>query len=82
MMIAESVIAKLVCPETKQSLRALNQSELDALNQKIASGSIMTVEGSPESIAIEQGLIRSDGKAVFPIRDGIPVMLIEKALRI
>jgi len=29
---------------------------------------------------IEAALVRSDGKVAYPVRDGIPIMLVEEAL--
>ena len=31
---------------------------------------------------VEQGLIREDGKVVYPIVEGIPMLLVEHAMRI
>jgi uncharacterized protein YbaR (Trm112 family) len=29
---------------------------------------------------LEAGLVRADGKVLYPIRDGIPVMLVEEGI--
>jgi len=74
-MIATELLEILRCPETMQRLRVATPSELSSF----ARG---TRVGVPVEIALEQGLIREDGKVLYPIRNGIPVMLLEEALGI
>ncbi len=31
---------------------------------------------------IEEGLVREDGKVLYPVRDDIPVMLLDEAIRL
>ena len=33
-----------------------------------------------QRLGLEGGLLRADGKVVYPIRNGIPVMLIDEAI--
>jgi uncharacterized protein YbaR (Trm112 family) len=35
--------------------------------------------GSAVAESIEAGLVREDGRILYPVRDGIPVMLIDEA---
>jgi uncharacterized protein YbaR (Trm112 family) len=32
--------------------------------------------------ALEDGLLRADGTLLFPVRDGIPILLLDEAIRI
>ncbi len=50
------------------------------VNAAIAGGAVTNRAGQPVSEAIEGGLVREDGKWLYPIRDEIPVMLVEEAL--
>jgi len=70
----------LCCPETHQLLRLAEPAVLEELNRKIAAGLLKTRGGAPVTQKIESGLVRNDGKFLYPIRQGIPVLLVEEAL--
>jgi uncharacterized protein YbaR (Trm112 family) len=55
---------------------------VEKLNQQIAGGSMKNRGGKPVQEKIDAGLIRTDGKIVYPIRRDIPVMLVEEGLPI
>jgi uncharacterized protein YbaR (Trm112 family) len=38
--------------------------------------------GEAIAAAIQEGLIREDGKILYPVEDGIPVMLIEESIEL
>ncbi len=70
----------LCCPETHQTLRAANPALLGELNRRIAAGTLKNRGGVKVEERIESGLVRADGKYLFHIRDGIPVMLTEEMI--
>lgn len=72
----------LCCPISKQPLRPLTRSELDALNRAIGSGDAHTMANATVSCALAAGLITSDGKRVYRIDDDIPVMLADEAIAV
>jgi len=55
---------------------------VDELNRKIEMGSLKSRGGEAVREKIEGGLIRQDGRILYPIRDDIPVMLIEEGIEI
>ncbi len=65
----------LVCPLSKTPLRPLRRAELDALNRAIAAGAVQTVTGAAVGTALHEALISSDGKVIYPVEDGVPVLL-------
>lgn len=81
-MIAQDLLAMLCCPETKQDIRLLETSSVEQLNQRIIKGELKTKGGQPVTEKIDGGLLRKDGKVVYPIRDQIPIMLIEEGILI
>lgn len=70
----------LCCPKTKQDLRELDDRELSELNAAIARGAVDDEQGKPVKRLVEAALVRKDGKRAYPVRDGIPVLLVEEAL--
>ncbi len=79
-MIDAKLLEILCCPETHQELRPAESALLDSLNRQIVSGALKNRAGQPVKEKIDGGLIRADGKFVYPIRRNIPVMLIDEAI--
>ncbi|MAE46275.1 MAG: hypothetical protein CMJ86_05210 [Planctomycetes bacterium] len=70
----------LACPKTHQPLSEASSAVLDQVNGAIAGGSVQNIGGEAVQEALEAGLVREDGKVVYPIRDGIPVLLIDEGI--
>jgi uncharacterized protein YbaR (Trm112 family) len=70
----------LVCPETKEPLRLADTQTLERINRAVQEGTLENRGGETVRQAIEEGLVREDGKVLYPVRDGIPVMLIDEAI--
>ncbi|HTG45934.1 MAG TPA: Trm112 family protein [Verrucomicrobiae bacterium] len=79
-MIAPSLLKILVCPETHQSLRLAEPALLDTLNQRIKEGLLRNRAGQVVTLPLEGALVREDAKFFYPIRNNIPVMLIDEAI--
>ena len=79
-MIDHSLLDILVCPETKQGLRVVESAVLEALNASIASGSVRNRGGEAVTGAVSEALIRADGEVLYPVRDDIPIMLIDESI--
>jgi uncharacterized protein YbaR (Trm112 family) len=80
MAVEESLLRILVCPESKTALTVADKSLVDSLNRKIEQGAIKNRGGETVQDRIDGGLVRADGKYLYPIREDIPVMLIEEAI--
>ena len=50
------------------------------VNSKISEGSLANVGGNPVTEALEAGLVREDKKRIYPIKEGIPVLLIDEGI--
>lgn len=70
----------LCCPETHQSFTLADASLIRRLNADIAAGRIKNRSGQIVKTSLDAGLLREDGKWLYPIRDDIPILLIEEAL--
>ena len=79
-MIDPDLLKILCCPETHQELRLVDPAVVDELNQQIAAGTLKNRAGQPVQERIEGGLIRADGKFLYPIRCNIPVMLVDEGI--
>ena len=79
MMDAE-LLKIMRCPETHQELRTAEPALVQKLNQQIEGGTLKNRGGQPISEKIDDGLVRADGKYLYPIRRNIPVMLVDEAI--
>jgi uncharacterized protein YbaR (Trm112 family) len=79
-MVDASLVAILACPETHQPVHVADEATVSKLNAAIAAGSVKNRDGEAVSEAVETGLIREDGAYLYPVREGIPVMLIGEAI--
>jgi uncharacterized protein YbaR (Trm112 family) len=82
MPISSDLLEILVCPETKQPVTMAGEEVLGPVNEKIAAGSLRNRGGEKVEKPITEGLVREDGKVLYPVDDGIPVMLIEESIEL
>lgn len=80
-MIDQDLLKILACPETHQPLAEATAELLAAANAKIAAGA-KNRGGKPAGKPLEAGLVRQDRKVVYPVRDGIPVLLIDEGIEL
>jgi len=79
-VIDKDLLQILACPETHQPLAEAGAELLKRVNAEVAAGRAKNVAGAAVSQPLEAGLVRQDGKIVYPIRDGIPVLLIDEGI--
>ena len=70
----------ICCPVTRSSLELLPERELVALNQLIGQKRIKNREESVVDVPLEEALVTRSGKLIYPVRDGIPVLLEDQAM--
>jgi uncharacterized protein YbaR (Trm112 family) len=70
----------LCCPVSKTPVRPLSKHELDALNSAVTAGTVDSVAGVAVRNKVSEALITTDGKVIYRIEDGIPVMLPEEGI--
>ena len=80
--VASELVDILVCPETKQPVRLATAAELAALNGRIRSGTLRNRGGEPVKTELVEALVREDGRILYPVDDGIPVMLVEESVEL
>lgn len=79
-MIDKQLLEILVCPENHSRLRPADDGLLAKLNQAVTAGRLKNKAGEPVQAALEGGLVREDSTLLYPIVDGIPVLLIDEAI--
>ena len=79
-MVDPELLRLLCCPETHQDLVPADAELLEKLNSQVASGALKNRSGRVVEHRLDGGLIRADRKFLYPIRQDIPVMLIDEAI--
>ncbi|HVM51060.1 MAG TPA: hypothetical protein VMU04_23730 [Candidatus Acidoferrum sp.] len=79
-MIAPDLLRILCCPETHQELRPAEATVVEALNARIAAGTLKNRAGQAVTEKLDEGLVRADGRFLYPVRRNIPVMLVDEAI--
>lgn len=80
MTIDKRLLDILCCPESKQPVKLLNATQLQALNSAQRQQALKLADGSELGGPLKAGLITSDGKTIYRIEDDIPVMLVDQAI--
>jgi uncharacterized protein YbaR (Trm112 family) len=72
-MISDELLPLLRCPQTMQTLSVASPEQIAQIEAARAAGKLACQ-------AVDAGLVRADGKLLFPIRDGLPILLLDEAL--
>ncbi len=79
-MINPELLKLLVCPEDKSALSEADDALLDKINMAVSAKTAKNRAGELVTEPIEGGLIRADRAYLYPVRDEIPIMLIDEAI--
>jgi uncharacterized protein YbaR (Trm112 family) len=79
-MVDPELLEILACPEDKTPVRLADAEMIEAVNERIRQGAVKNRGGETVSEELTEGLVREDGKFLYPVRDDIPIMLIGEAI--
>ncbi len=80
MGLDKDLLAILCCPETKQAVTMANDTLIKQLNEAVARGTLLNKGKKLVTEPLDAGLLRTDQRILYPIRQNIPVMLIEEGI--
>ncbi len=78
--VDKDLLAILCCPETKQAVTLADDQLIQKVNGAIERGTLKNKAQKPVTEKLDGGLIRSDNKILYPVREDIPVMLIDEGI--
>ena len=74
-------LLEILCdPVTKVPVKILALEKLAALNAAVAQRKVADAKGSVVEGTIEEALITTDGKTIYRVDSGIPIMLAEHGI--
>ncbi len=79
-MVHPELLEILCCPETHQKVMLADAALVQRVNDRIAAGQAQNRAGKKVDQKIEDGLVREDNKILYPVRNSIPVMLIDEGI--
>lgn len=79
-MIDKELLDILACPENKTPVALADAALVEKINAAIEKGEVKNRGGQKVEKKIDGGLVREDGAYLYPVEDGIPIMLIDEAI--
>lgn len=76
----KDLVAILCCPDTKQAVALADEGLIEKINGAIDRGQLKNYAQKPVTEKLDAGLIRADKKILYPVREDIPVMLIDEGI--
>lgn len=80
MALDKRLLDILCCPASKQPVSILTSAQLESINRAVDASQLVNAEGVAVTQRIAAGLITRDGRTVYRVDDGIPVMLADQAI--
>lgn len=68
------------CPESRQELEFAGDHLIERLNSQIAVGTLLNKAGLVVETVLSGGLVRKDGKILYPIVNDIPNLIPDEGI--
>jgi len=79
-MVHPELLEILACPEDKTPVTLADDEVVKKANAAIEARTLKNREGTVVEGKIDGALVREDGAYMYPIRDDIPIMLIDEGI--
>jgi len=79
-MVHPELLEILACPEDKTPVTLADDEVVNKANAAIEARTLKNRAGTVIEGKIAGGLVREDGAYMYPIRDDIPIMLIDEGI--
>jgi len=79
MAIDPDFLASLICPESREPLSVADDGLVARVNKAVAGG-LKNQGGEAVEKPLDGGLVRADGKVLYPIWDAIPNLLVDEGI--
>ena len=76
----KKLLSILCCPVTHRGLALARGELLRSVNARIREGSLQNRNGDVLREPLKEALVTDDGKLLYPVNDGIPVLLEGEAI--
>lgn len=74
------LLSFLRCPVTHKGLSQAKKDTLRDVNVAIGAGKLSSRDGRVLAEPLSEALITDDGKVLYPVADGIPVLLEDESI--
>ena len=71
----KKLLSILCCPVTHKGLALARADLLKSVNAAIDAGTLVNHDGVKVAEQLAEALVTDDGKLLYPVNDGIPVLL-------
>jgi len=79
-MLRSEVLATLCCPDDRSALTEADESLIREINMVIRGGRLRNQGGQVVEHRLDGGLLRTKGDVIYPIIEGIPVLVRDEAI--
>ncbi len=76
------LLSILRCPVTHKGLALAKSDTLDRVNAAIGAGGVTNRDGTVLTDSLSEALVTDDDKLLYPIVNGIPVLLEGESIRL
>jgi len=73
--VDKRLLSILCCPVTHKGLSLASPGLLAEVNAAIGAGGVHNRDGNALAAPLAEALVTDDGKLLYPVNDGIPVLL-------
>ncbi len=81
-LVDPELLERLACPRTRKPLKLADPATVEALNRAIEAGTLVNREGKKLEEKLDGALLVEGENLAYPIRDKIPVLLVEEAFQL